>query len=56
MFDGSTLPLQKNLDTAVSLMGLCAENELVLEIRQALWGEEDGVNDENAPSQGSTPP
>ena len=52
MFDGSTLPLQKNLDTAVSLMDLCAENELVLEIEAGIvGGEEDGVNHENAPSQ-----
>ena len=52
MFDGSTLPLQKNLDTAVSLMGLCAENELVLEIEAGIvGGEEDGVNHENTPSQ-----
>jgi len=52
MFDGSTLPLQKNLDTAVSLMGLCAENELVLEIEAGIvGGEEDGVSHENAPSE-----
>jgi len=51
MFDGSTLPLQKNLDTAISLLGLCAENELVLEIEAGIvGGEEDGVNHENAPS------
>ncbi|MDA8402590.1 MAG: class II fructose-bisphosphate aldolase [Desulfobacteraceae bacterium] len=52
MFDGSTLPLQKNLDTAVSLMRLCAENDLVLEIEAGIvGGEEDGVSHENAPSQ-----
>lgn len=52
MFDGSTLPLSKNLDTAVHLLGLCAENELVLEIEAGIvGGEEDGVSHENAPSQ-----
>jgi len=52
MFDGSTLPLSKNLDIAVRLLGLCAENELVLEIEAGIvGGEEDGVSHENAPSQ-----
>lgn len=52
MFDGSSLPLSKNLDIAVRLLGLCAENELVLEIEAGIvGGEEDGVSHENAPSQ-----
>lgn len=51
MFDGSTLPLSANLDTAVHLLDLCVKNDLVLEIEAGIvGGEEDGVSHEGAPS------
>jgi len=44
MFDGSALPLEKNLDIAVSLLERFRRSELILEIEAGVvGGEEDGV-------------
>lgn len=52
MFDGSTLPLKENLDMAVELLERCAKSEIVLEMEAGIvGGEEDGVNNEGAPSE-----
>jgi fructose-bisphosphate aldolase class II len=45
MFDGSALPLAKNLDIAVPLLERFRRNDLILEIEVgAVGGEEDGVS------------
>jgi fructose-bisphosphate aldolase class II len=47
MFDGSALPLKKNLDIAVELLERFKKNELILEIEAGVvGGEEDGVKGE----------
>ena len=52
MFDGSALPLEENLAIAEKLMERCAKNEIILEVEVGVvGGEEDGVNNEGAPSQ-----
>jgi fructose-bisphosphate aldolase class II len=51
MFDGSELPLDQNLDLAVPLYKECAELGIILEVEAGVvGGEEDGVNNENAPA------
>lgn len=52
MFDGSELPLRENMKTAVELMKRCADNEQILEVEAGVvGGEEDGINNENAPAE-----
>ncbi len=51
MFDGSALPLKENMDIAVGLLKECHELGIILEIEAGVvGGEEDGVNNENAPA------
>ncbi len=52
MFDGSDLPLKENMDTAVALLKECTELGIILEVEAGVvGGEEDGVNNENAPAE-----
>ncbi|MCB9750441.1 MAG: class II fructose-bisphosphate aldolase [Myxococcales bacterium] len=52
MFDGSELPLDKNMALARELLVECAKNELILEVEAGVvGGEEDGVNNEDAPAE-----
>ncbi len=52
MFDGSELPLRKNLEIAKALLERCHRNELILEIETGVvGGEEDGVSGEGAPAE-----
>ena len=52
MFDGSDLPLEKNLEISKSLLERCHRNELILEIETGIvGGEEDGVSAEDAPAE-----
>ncbi|MFH1679674.1 MAG: class II fructose-bisphosphate aldolase [Candidatus Eisenbacteria bacterium] len=52
MFDGSELPLEKNMDLAVPLLERCHKNEIILEVEAGVvGGEEDGVSHEDAPSE-----
>jgi fructose-bisphosphate aldolase class II len=45
MFDGSDLPLDKNLDIAVPLLARCHRSEIVLEVEAGVvGGEEDGIS------------
>ena len=47
MYDGSDLPLEDNLKTAVPLLELCRDNEIILEVETGVvGGEEDGLNRE----------
>lgn len=47
MYDGSAVPLRENMEHAVELLKLCAENEIILEVEAGVvGGEEDGVNTE----------
>jgi fructose-bisphosphate aldolase class II len=51
MFDGSVLPLEKNIEQSKQLLERCAKNEIILEIETGIvGGEEDGVNNEDAPA------
>ena len=44
MFDGSSLPLNENLDISVKLLERCHRNDLILEIEAGVvGGEEDGI-------------
>jgi fructose-bisphosphate aldolase class II len=48
MYDGSDLPLEDNMKTAVPLLELCRDNDIVLEVETGVvGGEEDGINNEN---------
>jgi fructose-bisphosphate aldolase, class II len=52
MYDGSELPLDKNMAIAVELMALCAANQIILEVEAGVvGGEEDGVSHEGAPAE-----
>jgi fructose-bisphosphate aldolase class II len=52
MFDGSELPVDKNMDIAVGLLQQCREQEIILEVEAGVvGGEEDGVDNENAPAE-----
>lgn len=52
MFDGGELPLKENLKVSKELLERCAKNEIILEIEAGVvGGEEDGVNNENAPAE-----
>lgn len=45
MFDGSELPLDKNMAVSKELLKLCAENEIILEVEAGVvGGEEDGID------------
>jgi fructose-bisphosphate aldolase, class II len=47
MYDGSDLPLEDNMKTAVPLLELCHANGIVLEVEAGVvGGEEDGINRE----------
>jgi len=51
MFDGSELPLEKNLAISQELLKLCAENEIILEVEAGVvGGEEDGVDHSDHPA------
>ncbi len=52
MFDGSSLPLNENMDISVPLLERCARNEIILEVEAGVvGGEEDGVNNEGTPAE-----
>ena len=52
MFDGSPLPLKKNLEKSLELHKRCRQIGIVLEIETGIvGGEEDGVNNEGAPAE-----
>ncbi len=52
MFDGGELPLEENMNLAVSLLEECAALDLILEVEAGVvGGEEDGVNNEDAPAE-----
>lgn len=52
MFDGSDISLEENMELAVPLLKECADLEIVLEVEAGVvGGEEDGVNNENAPAE-----
>lgn len=45
MFDGSELPLDRNMALSQDLLKLCAENEIILEVEAGVvGGEEDGID------------
>jgi fructose-bisphosphate aldolase class II len=51
MFDGSELPLAENIKQSKALLERCAKSEIILEVETGVvGGEEDGVNNENAPA------
>jgi fructose-bisphosphate aldolase class II len=51
MFDGSELPLEENIRTSKELLKVCADSEIILEVETGVvGGEEDGVNNEDAPA------
>ena len=52
MFDGSPLPLEENLKMSLELHKRCQRLGIVLEIETGIvGGEEDGVNNEDAPAE-----
>lgn len=52
MFDGSELPLEENIRISKELMERCAKSEIILEVETGVvGGEEDGVNNEDAPAE-----
>jgi len=52
MFDGSELSLDENMKMAKPLLERCAKNKMILEVEAGVvGGEEDGVNNENAPAE-----
>ena len=51
MFDGSVLPTEENIKMSKNLLERCAKSEIILEIETGVvGGEEDGVNNEDTPS------
>lgn len=51
MFDGSVLPTDENIKMSVDLLKRCAKSDIILEIETGVvGGEEDGVNNEDAPA------
>ncbi len=51
MFDGSVLPTSENIEMSKMLHERCAKSEIILEIETGVvGGEEDGVNNEDAPA------
>ena len=56
MFDGSAIPLNENLDIAVTLLERCHKNEVILEIEAGVvGGEEDGIKAEASAKLYTTP-
>jgi fructose-bisphosphate aldolase class II len=56
MFDGSALPLEKNLDIAVKLLDRFKQDDLILEIEVGVvGGEEDGIKASGAAKLYTTP-
>ncbi|MDQ7008154.1 MAG: class II fructose-bisphosphate aldolase [Acidobacteriota bacterium] len=52
MFDGSALPLDRNMEIAVGLLERCSKSEIILEVETGVvGGEEDGVSNEDAPPE-----
>lgn len=52
MFDGSELPLEENIRISKELLERCAKSEIILEVETGVvGGEEDGVNNEDAPAE-----
>ncbi|MCK5128720.1 MAG: class II fructose-bisphosphate aldolase [Clostridiales bacterium] len=52
MFDGSDLQLDENLKISIEMLHICAKNEIILEVEAGVFGgEEDGINNENVPSE-----
>ena len=52
MFDGSVLPLAENIKKSKELLKRCAHSEIILEVETGVvGGEEDGVDNENAPAE-----
>jgi len=52
MFDGSSLPLDENMKTAVELLKESKENELMLEVEAGVvGGEEDGIDNSDTPAE-----
>lgn len=52
MLDASELPLKENMALSVPLLERCAKAEIILEVEAGVvGGEEDGVNNENAPAE-----
>ena len=52
MFDGSTLPLEENLEIAARLLEECVAADIILEVEcGVVGGEEDGVSGEDAPQE-----
>lgn len=51
MFDGSELPLKENIAQSKTLLERCTKIGIILEVETGVvGGEEDGVNNENAPA------
>jgi fructose-bisphosphate aldolase, class II len=51
MYDGSELPLEKNIAQSQELLKLCVENEIILEVEAGVvGGEEDGIDHSDMPA------
>lgn len=51
MYDGSELPLDKNIAQSQELLKLCADNEIILEVEAGVvGGEEDGIDHSDMPA------
>ncbi|MCA9083235.1 MAG: class II fructose-bisphosphate aldolase [Planctomycetaceae bacterium] len=51
MYDGSELPLDKNMAQSQELLKLCAKNDIILEVEAGVvGGEEDGIDHSDMPS------
>lgn len=52
MFDGSDIPLGKNIEIATDLIKRCAKNQIILEVEAGVvGGEEDGENNSNVANE-----
>lgn len=52
MFDGSVLPLKKNMEKSKELLERCAKSEIILEVEAGVvGGEEDGIDHSDAPAE-----
>jgi fructose-bisphosphate aldolase, class II len=52
MFDGSDIPLGKNIEIATDLLKRCAKNQIILEVEAGVvGGEEDGENNTNVANE-----
>lgn len=51
MFDGSDIPLDKNIEIATDLFKRCAKNKIILEVEAGVvGGEEDGMDNSGVPN------